>query len=289
MMKAGQADMAFTLSPMDAKQLATSNDVTVETLSIPRSRIITLNCNQPFFSDVRVRQAISCAINRSGIAAALLRNPPSAAAQLLPPTASRWHDANLPPLSHDPQKAKGLLAQAGWKPGKDGILVKDGKKFSFTLVTYASRPMLPPVATAVQDQLKKVGIEMNIQVGESSLIPEKHKDGSLEAALSARNFGQIPDAVGTIYGDFGPNPGAWGTLGWQSAELNTTLADYLATFEETKSKQLRNKILGILQTELPVIPVTWYEHIVAYSNQLEGVDIDPFEIKSYLRGVSWKK
>lgn len=289
MMKAGQAEMAFTLSPMDAKELEHNTDVTVETLSIPRARLISMNCHLPFFSDRVVRQAISLAIDRKGIAAALLRNLPSAATQLLPPTAAMWYNPDLPALSYDPQKAAALLADAGWKPGSDGVLEKDGKRFSFTLVTYAARPMLPPVATAIQDQLRKLGIEMKIQVGESSLIPEKHKEGTLEAALVARNFGQIPDAVGTIYGDYGPNPGAWGTQGWQSASLNQLLSDYLTTFDSEAAQQQRMKILDIIQDELPVIPVTWYEHIVAYSSRLEGVDIDPFEIKSYVKGVRWKK
>lgn len=289
MMKAGQAEMAFTLSPMDARQLQNSSDLTVETLSIPRTRLIILNTRLPFFSDTKIRQAISLAIDRTGIATALLRNPPSAAEQLLPPTAAMWHDPELIPLSYSPRKASELLAQAGWKPGPDGILVKNNNRFSFEILTYAARPMLPPVATAIQDQLKKVGIEMKITVGESSLIPEKHKDGTLQAALVARNFGQIPDAVGTIYGDYGPKPGAWGSLGWQSDTLNQVLAQYLETFDPAGAQILRNRILDILQQELPIIPITWYEHIVAYSNRLEGVNIDPYEIKSYVKGVRWKK
>lgn len=288
MMKAGQAEMAFTLSPVDAKQLERSADVTVETLSIPRTRLMMLNCKLPVFSDIKVRQALSLAIDRRGIAAALLRNPPSAATQLLPPTAAMWHDSALEGFSYDPEKAADLLSRAGWKPGSDGILVKDGNRFSFDLMTYAARPMLPPVAAAIQDQLRQVGIEMNIQVVESSLIPEKNSDGTLQAGLVARNFGQIPDAVGTIYGDYGPNAGNWGAMGWRSPELNDMLTEYLACFDADRSQTLRKEILGLLQQELPVIPVTWYEHIVAYSNRIEGVDIDPFEIQSYVKGVQWK-
>ena len=93
----------------------------------------------------------------------------------------------------------------------------------------------------------------------------------------------------TIYGDYGPKSGAWGALGWQSDSLNRVLAEYLATFDQNKAQALRNQTLEILQQELPVIPVTWYEHIVAYSNRLEGVHIDPYEIKSYVRGIRWKK
>ena len=287
MMKAGQADMAFTLSPMDAAQLESAGRVKVETMTIPRTRLILLNCSLPLFSDVRVRRAISMAIDRKAIAAGLLRHPDLAATQLLPPAAAMWHDPELAPLAYDPDTAKSLLAQTGWKPGSDGILVKDGRRFEFELDTYAARPMLPPIATAIQEQLKQVGIKMNIRVGEDSQIPEKNAAGTLEAAFMARNFGQIPDAFGTIFSDYGPTPGNWGTKGWQSEELNRLLAEYLGAFYPAKAEELRHGILSVLQAELPVIPVTWYEHIVAISDRLEGVRIDPFEIKSYVRGARW--
>ncbi len=289
MMKAGQADMAFTPSPSVAGQLQTGSKAKVKTMIIPRTRHLLLNCDLPLFSDVRVRQALSLAIDRNIIASGLLRNPESAATQLLPPAVAMWHFDKLPPLQYDPGKARELLADAGWKPGPDGILEKDGHRFEFELVTYATRPMLPPLAEVLQQQFKAIGIKMDIMVGESSLIPDKRADGSLQAALLARNFGQIPDAIGTIYGDFGPNPGSWGSLGWQSDHLNRLLADYLQTFDQHKAASKRKEILALLQTELPVIPVTWYEHIVAVSNQLEGVSIDPFEIKSYVKGARWVK
>jgi peptide/nickel transport system substrate-binding protein len=149
--------------------------------------------------------------------------------------------------------------------------------------------MLPPIAAALQQQFRKFGIEMQISVGESSQIPDKHSDGTLQAALVARNFGLIPDAIGTIYGDFGPQPGGWGPLGWQSPQLNQLLKDYLAEFNGGAASDIRKQCVAILQDELPDIPITWYEHIVAVSRRIEGVHIDPFEIKSYIKGVRWAK
>lgn len=166
-------------------------------------------------------------------------------------------------------------------------MVKAGRRFEFNLDTYAARPMLPPIATAIQEQLKQVGIKMNIRVGESAQIPEKNAAGTLEAALLARNFGLIPDAIGTIAGDYGPNPGNWGTKGWQSDEVNRLLGEYLGAFDPAEAEASRRGILSVLQAELPVIPITWYEHIVAVSDRVNGVRIDPFEIKSYVRGAHW--
>lgn len=289
MVKAGQADMAFNLSPADAKLIQSSGKAKVKILTIPRTRLIMLNCRMPEFNDASVRKAISLAIDRKGIATGLLKNPDSAASQLLPPSSAVWHNPELPHLSYDPDQAKRLLAEAGWEKGADGILVKDGQPFEFEMITYASRPMLPAVATAIQQQLEQVGIKLFVKVAEASQIPAQRSEGTLEAALLARNFGQIPDPIGTIYGDYGPEPGSWGAMGWESKELNHLLNGYLNTFNKPEAGDLKYEILNILQKELPVIPVTWYEHIVGISHRIENVTIDPFEIKSYVKGVNWTR
>ena len=200
-----------------------------------------------------------------------------------------WHDPLLLPLGYDPDKARALLAEAGWKPGHDGVLTRNGKPFRVTLHTYSSRPMLPPVATALQDQLKQVGIDIDIVVGESSSIPEKRQDGTLQMALMARNFGLVPDAIGNLADDFGPNPGNWGAMGWQSARMNQFIERYWSTFDPRKAAGLRKEIVAVLQEDLPVIPVSWYEHIVSVSKEVRGIHIDPFELRSYVEGAYWSE
>jgi len=113
----------------------------------------------------------------------------------------------------------------------------------------------------------------------------------METALVGRNFGLVPDSIGTINADFGPvaSRGSWGALGWESSKLNTLIDDYLNTFDENKASQLRNDITAILQQELPVIPVSWYDHHVAVSKDITGVTLDAFELRPYPEGVRWAK
>ena len=80
------------------------------------------------------------------------RFPEAAATQLFPPALGGWHDASLEPLAYDPEKAKALLAGLGWTAGEDGILEKDGERFSVQLRTFPDRPELPLMAAALQDQ-----------------------------------------------------------------------------------------------------------------------------------------
>ncbi|NKB77811.1 MAG: hypothetical protein GKR96_12440 [Gammaproteobacteria bacterium] len=90
--------MVFTLDPSGFARLVDID--TAQTVAVPIPRVVALkvNAGHQFFSDARVRQALSLAINRDGIAAAITRFPESAAGQLFPPALNTWHNMSLPPL-----------------------------------------------------------------------------------------------------------------------------------------------------------------------------------------------
>ena len=256
---------------------------------MPRLRILQVNTNLPFFDSEEERRAFSLSIDREKIARTLLGNPKMAASQLLPPTVEQWHDPGLKPLGFDPAEAERLLKRCGWKRGPDGVLQKDGDRFVVELITYSSRPMLPVIAQALQAQLERVGILLKISVGQGAIIHQRHGDGSLQAALYSHNFGLVPDAIGTIAFDFGPKPGrwGWGAMGWESEEMNLLIQQYLSTFDRAKAAEIRSKIVGLVQTELPLIPLTWYDHHAAMSKRIKGLKLDPYELRPYLEGVQW--
>ncbi len=290
MAESGEADISLTLSATAAERLKKLAGVSVISSAIPRVRLLKLNANLDFFDTIEERLALSLAMDRNGIAEAILKNPKTAAVQLMPEV-STWHNAGLKALSYHPEKACRLLEKAGWRKNANGIYAKDGKEFAFELITYASRPMLPVVAEALQSQFASIGIRMKISVGKSSQIPARHKDGTMETALVGRNFGLVPDSVGTISADFGPvgSRGSWGASGWESAELNKLIDKYLNAFNEKNASAIREKITRLLQEELPVIPVSWYDHHVAVSNGITGVKLDAFELRPYPEGVRWTK
>ncbi|WP_052507282.1 ABC transporter substrate-binding protein [Desulfonatronovibrio magnus] len=293
MAESGEAHISLTIAPEASARLDRHPEVEIHSAALPRVRLIKLNSSLPVFSDPDIRRAVSMSINREAIASALLKNPATAATQLLP-VVSAWHNHNLATPEHfqyRPEKAAQLLEQAGWTKGRDGILIKDGQRFSFEMITYSARPSLPLVGQAIQAQLKEAGIEMSIVVTESGIIPQRHSDGTLEAAFLARNFGQIPDAIATILADFGPSAvrGAWGAMGWESEELYSLLDEYMNEFDFEKGRIIGWKISEIINTELPVIPVAWYDNHVAVSSRLGGFNQDPFELRPYPEGVYFKQ
>lgn len=288
MAESGDANLVFTLDPSGYSRLKSVDAVEVRAVPIPRVVALKVNAGHPFFSEPDARQALSLAIDREGIAAGITRFPDAFATQLFPPVLDGWHDESLPLLGYDPEKAKELLAGLGWKPGDDGILEKDGKRFSVLLRTFPDRPELPLMATALQDQWGEIGIELEVSVASYSEIPAGHQDGSLHVALYARNYGLTPDPIGTVLQDYGTGGGDWGAMNWNAPEVAEALEIIAANEDNEVRAPLIAKVTKAIHEGLPVIPLVFYQHTVAISDDLQDVILDPSQRTYGLDLMSWK-
>lgn len=288
MASSGQADLVYTHDPVNYARLRANRKLQLQLQALPRAIYIKVNAGHRFLADVRVRRALSLALDRQGMAASLMRAPEAAATQLFPPIMAEWHVPGLSPLTHHAEQARALLREAGWQPGSGGLLQnKAGELLRLTMRTYSDRPELPPMATAIQAQLKAVGIEVAVAIGNFSEIPSGHQNGSLELALVARNYGQVPDPLSTLLQDFGPQGGDWGAMGWHSAQVSQTLSGMRVSIDPKRRSALRGSIATVLQAELPVIPVAWYQHSVTASARLHNVSVDPLERSYRISRMGW--
>jgi len=282
MAESGDADYVSTLDPASIARLEKVEHVTMDSVSLPRTMMLKLNAGHEFFSDIRARQALSLAIDREGLAQAILRYPASAN-QLFAPAVGKWHSKTIPPLIYDPQAARALLEEMGWRQGADGIFERDGKRFSVTLTTFPDRPELPLAASALQHMFAEIGIEMILDVTNASEIPVRHGDGTLEMALFSRNLALSPDPLGTLLTDYVASTD-WGSMNWDNEE-------YVGLIRKLASGQggdrERERAIEIMHQELPLIPVAWYQNSMAFSNRIKDAINDPYERDIGLREMKW--
>jgi peptide/nickel transport system substrate-binding protein len=157
------------------------------------------------------------------------------------------------------------------------------------LLTFPDRPELPIVATALQEQWRQVGLAVEVRIGNSGDVPLGHRDGSLQLALVARNYANVPDPTGTLLQDFGPSGGDWGATGWSDPAVTAALQSLArGQLPPARAQQLRRTVTRALQEQLPVIPVTWYRQQVACSKRLAGVSLDPLERSYRLTDMEWR-
>jgi peptide/nickel transport system substrate-binding protein len=286
---AGDADIIFTTVPSASPRIDAAGQMKVTSLTIPRIRVLAFNSGIPQFEDARVRRAISMAIDRQGIASAVLRHPGSAATQLVPPVLTEWHNKALPAYTRDVAGARALLDQAGWVLGTDGVRARNGVKLSAKMLTISNRPELTIIGQAIQAQLKDVGVEISVEPVPSANIPAAIKDGTMQMSMFARTYVNVPEVIATIIPDFTRERSTWGTLNWPGRDKVRLLTDeYVQSFDAVRKQAIRDDITKIIHEEAPVTAVAWFEHTVAVSNRVQGLVVDPYETRYMLHTVTLK-
>ena len=130
---------------------------------------ISFNCGRPPLDDVRVRQALSYAIDWNRLAQDVyLGVGLQGMADIAP---SSWaYDPSVKPYPFDPARARALLAAAGWTPGSDGVLAKDGRPLEFTMTTVAGVSSREKVEALVQQDLRHVGVDLHIKNDHANML-----------------------------------------------------------------------------------------------------------------------
>lgn len=288
MAASGQADVVFGLEPAGRQRVDAADGVSMASALQPRTVLLKANAAHPALKDVRVRQALSLMLDRERIAEAVLREKDLAATQTFPPALGTWNQPDLEPLTHDAERAKALLADAGFTRSPDGKTVeREGKPLRLTLTTYPDRPELPPLATAIQEAARAIGITIDVAVGNSSEIPAKHADGTLELALLTKHFALVSDPYVSIAETFAAGGAEWGVMNWQDPALTAALSTVAQQPTGPAADAARHEVASTLQEQLPVVPVAWYRLNAAVSDRLDGFVIDPIEHSWRLSGTTW--
>lgn len=284
-----QADVAFGLEPAGRQRVDDADGATMESSLQPRTILMKVNAEHPVLSDVRVRRALSLGLDRESMAEAVLREGELAATQLLPPSLTQWNDPGLEPLEHDVAAARALLEEAGWRAGADGMMRRDGEPLRLTLTTYPDRAELPALATTIQAGLREIGVDLRVDVTNSSEISSRHADDSLELGLLARHFALVSDPLVTVADTFAPDGADFGAMNWRDEEVGAALEGLLAGASDERAEELRSVVTTTAQEQLPLIPVAWYRMNAAVSERVDGFVIDPLESSWRLSEVSWAR
>jgi peptide/nickel transport system substrate-binding protein len=131
-----------------------------------------------FFTDIKVRQAVAYGTNRKDMNDKILFGKSSIMDATVPKT--HWaypaDDSQLVKYAYDPEKAKKLLDDAGWKAGADGVRAKDGQRFSVTISTTAGNKPREAIMQIFQANMKAIGIEVKLDFPPSTVLFGRGKD-----------------------------------------------------------------------------------------------------------------
>ncbi|MBO7749017.1 peptide-binding protein [Paenibacillus sp. MWE-103] len=228
------------------------------------------------FQSQKTRQAIATAVNRQGMVDNILKGTGTLLNAPFLPTS--WaYDANAAVnYTYDTEQAKKLLAEDGWKPGKDGILEKDGHRFSFDLQYNAGNARREQVAAVVQQNLKDVGIEVVPKAIEfSAWIDQNVTPGKYEAILLGWSLSN-PDPDGESIFSSKYFPPAGQNSGWyKNTKLDELWVKGYSTVDQNERKAAYAEVAKEISTDLPYVFLYQYGAPEAFDkNKVKFADAD---------------
>lgn len=245
------------------------------------------NQRDPKFQDKSVRQAITHAIDRKAIVENVMAGLGEVAH--VPESPLSWaYNPDVPKFEHDVEKAKKMLADAGWKPGADGILEKDGERFSVEVKTNQGNKVREDIVVILQQQLKEVGIEIIPQLVEFSALIADIDPGvwNFEGIVLGWSLGVDPDPSGIFHTKEIEN--GLNFTGYSNPEIDVLMDAQLQELDKEKRKEMIGKIQEALAEDQPYTFLYYPEEFRALPKNLEGYE---FHAKNQLYHINkwWLK
>ena len=233
------------------------------------------NLRNPLFTDKRVRQAITAAINKDEIIHGVLFGMGQVAHGPYKP--GTWaHNPHIRDFDYNPERAKQLLAAAGWRQmNSDGVLVKDGKPFTFTILTNQGNDQRLKSAQIIQRRLKKVGIDVKVRVLEwASLLTNFIDKGNFDALIMGWTISQDPDLF-DVWHSSKTGPKELNFIGFKDKEVDRLIEEGRGTFDIDTRKRCYYKIQEILAEEQPYTFLYVPDALPVVSSRFRGIEPAP--------------
>lgn len=276
-LKAGAVDL-MNLTPIQYQRQTETPEFAARynKYRYPASMYVYLgyNLHNPKFSDKRVRQAITMAINKEEIIHGVLLGMGQKAHGPYKP--GTWaYNPGVRDLGYDPAGARRLLAEAGWKQGPGGVLTKNGKPFQFTILTNQGNDLRIKTAQIVQQRLRSVGITVKIRVVEfASLIANFIDKRDFDAIIMGWTISQDPDLF-DVWHSSKTGPKELNFIGYSNPNVDRLIEEGRRTFDQEKRRSCYWRIQEIMAEDQPYTFLYVPDALPAVSARFRGIEPAP--------------
>ncbi|PKN19533.1 MAG: peptide-binding protein [Deltaproteobacteria bacterium HGW-Deltaproteobacteria-6] len=236
------------------------------------------NLKNPLFTDKRVRQAISYAINKDEIVSGVLLGLGKPATGPYKP--GTWaHNDKVKIYNYDPAKARDLLKQAGFADQNgDGVLEKDGKPFVFEILTNQGNETRQKCAEIIQRQLKEVGITATIRILEwSAFVTDFINKRRFDAVILGWTIPLDPDAYDVWHSSKTARE-ELNFVSYNNPEADDMLVKGRSTFNQDERKKYYDRFQEILAEDQPYTFLYVPDELIIISKSIRGIEPAPIGI-----------
>jgi len=282
-----QKGQILLLENVDVDIMASTVSVTAENLSLLQQLgfinaniveylgygYVAINHNEPIMQDLNVRKALAYGLDRSSVVEAAFGGQANVID--IPQSTVSWaypEEGDYTHYEYNPEKAKQLLEEAGWKVGSDGIREKDGVKLSLKFLASSPNPVNDVLVPVMIDNYKAIGVELKAEQMEFRTLVDKQseaKEGkfSYHLAFLAWSLDIDPDSTST----FASN-GANNKVGYSNPTVDKLLNDALNEMDTTKRKELYAQLYKEISEDLPYLFLYQRKDMNVYSSKVKGME-----------------
>jgi len=265
---AGQGDLLNNRPPTtEIPKINSTPGVIVQMRPVPSRWYIAYNLLNPLLSNLKMRLAIAYAINRTELVQKAESGYGFVARGMYPPAIQWAFNPNVILPEYNPAKADALLDELGYKKGSDGYrYAPDGTKLTLRFTIFQGAEA-EAIATIIKEQLRKVGIDVKVEVLEIAAWENKVvKQRDFDLAMLDGFQGPDPDNMRSRFG-----PGAYLNMANYSNPVFGDLLNKAASEPDPqKRKELYWKAQEIMANDLPYLPLVDLVAFFIYRTEWHG-------------------
>src|SRR6267142_336323 len=187
--------------------------------------------------------------------------------------------------TYDPERAKRLLDEMGWKVGADGVRVKGGTRLSFENACTAGNKQREQIQQLLQQQWRQVGVEMKINNKPAAvLFGDFYRMSKFETIVIGMAMGSDPEHSFRLHSKYIPAKGGMGrnSVASESPEIDRLLEAGVRDIDREKRKKAYSRLQEVYADELPYLPIFHYVNIRGTRKGMQG-----FQPNSNMQEYSW--
>jgi peptide/nickel transport system substrate-binding protein len=236
---------------------------------------IALNNRSPFFSDARVRRAVTMLLDRVSIVRSLFQGSARVISGPWAPD-SPAYDRTVEPLSFDPAGAARLLEEAGWRDSNgDGTRDREGKEFEFELLVSAGATIGRQIDETLAGQLARAGVLARVRPMEWAAFIERIDTGSFEAASLAWSASDpSPDPYPYWHSSQWP-PRGLNSGFYKSVEADRLMEQARVELDRVRRLAIYHRLHRLLRDDAPAVFVVNASQKYLFSRRVRGLVASP--------------
>ncbi|MDR7519299.1 MAG: ABC transporter substrate-binding protein [Armatimonadota bacterium] len=266
---AGDLTLIFIDNPALVRAVQRNPHVEISTVPEATFYWVAPHFGNRLFQDRRVRQAIMHSWDRPAMIRGFLEGFATPASGPISPALGAYYNPNVKTYEFDRAKARALLAEAGWQPGPDGVLVKDGQRFRVTL-TYPTVQYFEPLAALIQQYLRAVGIEVALDGLEfNQFIAQRFLPKRYELIAGWWRYPPDPDMFPYLHSSNAER--GFNVPVYRNAEVDRWLEEGRKATTARDRQRAYARFQELVAEDLPYLYLWWPNEIRAISKRLKGV------------------